>query len=245
MIQYIRSALFSFIALPIWTLIICVGGAPFLLTPRPVFMRLIRVWAKGVCLMEAVLLNLHYEVRGLDHIPKDGPCIIASKHQSTFETFKIHLLLPDCSIILKKELLSIPLWGWFLSRTGVIAIDRSTPEKAIISVRDGAKAMAAHGRSIVIYPQGTRVRPETTPQQISYKPGVFRVHEATSLPVIPLALNSGCFWPKGSLLKKPGTVVFEFLPALPAGLERRDMMTLLQDTLESQSNALAAEAGKA
>ena len=242
LLQYIRSSLFSFIALPLWTLIICVGGAPLLLAPRSVFMKLIRLWARGVVLLENVLLNLHYEVRGLEHMPKGQPCIIASKHQSTYETFKIHVLFDDAAVILKKELLSIPLWGQFLWKSGVIAIDRSTPEKAVVSMREGAIKVAKDQRSIVIYPQGTRVTPQTTPQQVTYKPGIYRVHEATGLPVIPLATNSGCFWPKGSLLKRPGTVIFEFLPALPNGLERKEMMARLQEQLEERSNALAAEA---
>ena len=240
-VQYIRSALFAFIALPIWTLIICIFGSPFLLMPRTTFMKLIHLWADGVAWLEAVILNLRYEVRGIEHLPADQHCIVASKHQSTYETFKIHNLFKDSAIILKKELFRVPLWGQYLMKTGAIAIDRSTPEKAIVSVRDGAIKVANEKRTIVIYPQGTRVTPETTPKDVSYKPGVFRIHEATGLPVVPLATNSGCFWPKGSLLKRPGTVVFEFLPALPAGLSRKDMMAHLQDTIEERSNALAEE----
>ena len=244
-LQYLRSAFFAFIALPVWTLIICIFGAPLLLAPRKTFMHLIRLWAQGVAWLEAVILNLRYEVRGAEHLPEGQRCIVASKHQSTYETFKIHTLFHDSAIILKKELFRVPLWGQYLMKTGAIGIDRSTPEKAIVSVRDGAIRVAEEKRTIVIYPQGTRVKPETTAQDVSYKPGVFRIHEATNLPVVPLATNSGCFWPKGALLKRPGTVVFEFLPALPAGLSRKEMMTHLQDSIEERSNALAQEAREA
>lgn len=239
MIQLIRSALFSFIALPIWTLFICLFGAPLLLMPRSIFMRWIRLWARGVYRLERLLLNLHYEVRGLEHLPADQRCIVAAKHESTYETFKVHLLFKDAAIILKKELFRIPLWGQFLMKTDVIAIDRATPKQAIVSVNEGARRVAAEGRTILIYPQGTRVKPDTLTSDISYKPGVFRIYEETGLPIIPMATNSGCFWPKGSLLKKAGTVVFEFLPPIPPGQDRTAVMEQLEQQIETRSKALA------
>lgn len=241
-LQYIRSAVFSFVALPLLTFVTTVFGIPFLFMKRPDFMRLIKFWIYSESVLERVLLGLRYEVRGQEYLPSDGPYIVAAKHQSTYETFKLHELFDDAAIILKKELLSIPLWGWYLGKTGVIPIDRSTPDKAVISIRDGAMKVKDEGRVLVLFPQGTRVRPDIDTKKVSYKSGVYRVHEVTKLPVVPMATNSGCFWPKGSLLKKPGTVVFEFLPPMAQGLERKEFMSSLEDIIETASNQLAVEA---
>lgn len=243
-IQYIRSALFSFLVLPFLTLLICLFGLPFLFMKRQYFLKLARLWVHVIGFFERHLLGLHYEIRGVENLPKTNAFIIAAKHQSAYETFKLNTLFNDPAIILKKQLLSIPFWGWYLRKLDVIAIDRSSPKLAISSVRDGAVRAAAVGRPIVIFPQGTRVRPEVKPDQISYKPGVYRIQEATGLPIIPMALNSGVFWPKGSLLKKPGTIVLEFLPAIPPGLERQELMAKLEDVLETRSNRLAQDAQK-
>jgi 1-acyl-sn-glycerol-3-phosphate acyltransferase len=242
--QFLRSLLFSLIFLPAFTLLVClVIGIPFLFMERKKFLGILRFWVKGVTWMEKYLLGLNYEIRGKENLPSDGSFIVAAKHESTYETFKLHALVDDPAIILKKELLSIPLWGWYLKKSGVIAIDRSTPEKAAVSVRDGAKAVAEAGRPIVIFPQGTRVAFDALPSENPYKAGIYRVYEATGLPVVPMALNSGCFWPKGSILKKPGRVVFEFMPPMPPALDRSGFMAELERRLEAQSAKLAIEAG--
>lgn len=240
-LQYVRSALFSYCALPVWTTITCLLALPLLLAPRPWFMGFVRFWARGVCCLEAWILNLRYEIRGLEHLPDNQRCIIAAKHQSTYETLKAHILFRDTAIILKKELFCVPIWGQFLMKTDVIGIDRGSPKKAMASVNTGAKRVAQDGRSILIYPQGTRVKPGVCPQEVPYKFGALRIQDQTGLPLIPFATNSGCFWPKGDLLKKPGTVVFEFLPALPATGDRQARMDRLQDALEGASNRLAEE----
>lgn len=242
-LQYVRSAFFSFVAMPFWLFFLTGWAIPFLFLPRKIYMRfVVRLWARGVTFMEKVILNLHYEVRGREHLPADERCIVAAKHQSSYETFKIHLLYNDNAIILKKSLLLVPLWGQFLWKCDVIAIDRSSPKSAMSSINAGAQRMADQGRTIVIYPQGTRVNPEVTSAEMPYKYGVFKIHEATKLPVIPLATNSGCFWPKGRLLKEPGTVVFEFLPAVKSNPDRAVMMRDLEPRLEAASHALAEEA---
>lgn len=241
-LQYVRSAFFSFFVLPFTTLFICVLGVPFMFAPRRIFMKLVKFWISVVSFLERHVLGLHYEVRGLEHLPEDGQCIIAAKHQSTYETFKIHSLFKDPAIILKRELLWIPIWGWYMAKSDVIAINRSSPDQAVETIRAGSQRVAAQKRPIILFPQGTRVRPGVGADVKPYKSGVYRIHEYTGLPVIPLATNSGCFWPKGSLLKKPGTVVFEFLPALPHGLERKVFMAELEQRLEEASNTLIKDA---
>jgi len=209
---------------------------------RRFLMVLIRNYLRVNSFLEATILGLKYELRGLEHLPEKGPYIIAMKHQSEYETLKLHVLFDDPAIILKQELFGIPLWGWYLKKTDVIAIDRSSPDTAIESIKSGAKRVVAAGRSIVIFPQGTRVAPGVGANKRPYKNGVARVQEATGLPIIPVAMNAGLFWPKNAFWKSGGTVVFEFFPAIEAGMERGDLLKVLEDVIEPASDDLANEA---
>ncbi|MBP7721678.1 MAG: 1-acyl-sn-glycerol-3-phosphate acyltransferase [Alphaproteobacteria bacterium] len=236
-----RSILFNIAFFGV-TLAMCVLYIPLLILPRPLFTGMVRLWIYVVTFLEHTLLGLSYEVRGREHLPKDGAFIVAAKHQSPYETIKLRILLSDPAIILKKELLSIPLWGWYLKKSGVIAIDRGTPERALKSIERGGVQMAEAGRPIVIFVQGTRVRPEETPSDKPYKSGIARIQEATKLPIIPMALNSGLFWPRGGWLKSPGKVVFEFFPPIAPGKHRKELMRELQDKIEAESSKLMNEA---
>ena len=237
----IRSTLFN-VAFIAATAILCIAYIPLLLLPRSWFLNAVRFWIHVTTFLEYTILGLKYEVRGREHLPAEGPFLIAAKHQSQYETFKLQILFKDPAIILKKELLSIPLWGAYLKKSGIIAIDRSTPEKALKSIEDGAVLMKNQGRPVIIFPQGTRVRPDENTGHKPYKAGIARVQEATELPVIPMALNSGLFWPRGGWLKSPGTVIFEFLEPIAPGQDRKAMMRGLEEKVESASNALMNEA---
>jgi 1-acyl-sn-glycerol-3-phosphate acyltransferase len=181
-------------------------------------------------------------VRGRENLPTHGAYIIASKHQSEYETLKAHLLFNDPAIILKKELLRIPFFGAYLSKAGVLAIDRSTPERALRSIQTGALIVREQGRPLLIFPQGTRVSPDQSAKDKPYKPGIVRVQDVTQLPIVPMALNSGVFWPKNSWLKSSGTVIFDIMPPIQPGHNRANLMSTLQDLIETRSDALAAEA---
>ncbi|GJL84590.1 MAG: hypothetical protein DHS20C02_03650 [Micavibrio sp.] len=238
----IRSVLFN-ICFLIATAISCIIYIPTLLLPRKLYLGTVTAYLLTVQFFERHVMGITYEVRGLEHLPKDGPYLIASKHQSLFETFKLRLIFDDPAIILKKELLRIPLWGLYLGKSDVIAIDRSTPERALKSIEEGALRMKAQGRPIIIFPQGTRVHPDETPADKPYKAGIARVQDATELPVIPMALNSGYFWPKRGWLKKPGTVIFQLLkPIEPGKMDRKKLMNTLEQRIEKESSKLAAEA---
>lgn len=215
---------------------------PTLFMPRGAIMFLTRIYQEIAYWLEKYILGLSYEVRGIEHLPKDGKYIVAAKHQSAYETMKLHILFGDPAIILKKELLSLPIWGKCLEKTDVIAIDRSTPDSAIQSIQDGAKRMAAANRPIVIFPQGTRVGLDTPVTRRPYKIGVVRIQEATDLPIIPLAMNSGYFWPRNSFFKRPGKVIFEFLPAIAPGKAPDEILEKLSKTVEEKSNELLTEA---
>jgi len=205
-------------------------------------MKVVHGWLWLVYKMEQYILGLTFEVRGIENLPADGSYIVAAKHQSTYETLKLHILFDDPAIIMKKELLKIPLWGKYLARIKPIAIDRSDKDSAMKSIENGALEVKEQGRPIIIFPQGTRVSTQTTTQQKPYRFGVARMQEATKLPIIPMALNTGYFSPKGKWNKRPGMVIFEFLPAIEAGGERSEIMQRLEQGVEGKSAELLEEA---
>lgn len=238
LITFIRSTLFNlfFYGLNAIACFLCI---PFLFMSHAAVIKLVHSYVGTIYILERLFLNLSYEVRGAEHLPDKGPYIIAAKHQSPYETFKLHRLFGDPAIILKQELLSVPIWGKFLGRVNPIAINRKAGKTAMKQVVEGALRVKAEGRPIVIFPQGTRVYPWETTHDKPYKAGLARMQEATELPVIPMALNSGMFWPRKSWLKGTGKVVFEFLPPATPG------DTLLEDVekdLESRTLALQEEA---
>lgn len=237
----VRSVLFmaAFYAVSV---LCCVLFLPGLLMPAPVLHTLIRIYLWLVTGLEYLILNLRYEIRGKENIPEQGGYIIAAKHQSAYETLKLHLLFDAPAVVLKKELLDIPLWGAFLKKADVIAIDRSTPTLASESIISEGRRVKDQGRPIIIFPQGTRVLPDETPATRKYKSGVKRLADATGLPVIPVALNSGLFWPKKGWLKSSGTVVFEFCPPVPSGLGKDDFMKKLESEIEQRTLSLMNEA---
>ena len=239
--RIIRTILFK-IAFGLAHIVLFAVYLPSFLLPRKTYMAWIRFYTEVVWFLERVFLDLDYELRGLEHLPATPPYIIAAKHQSAYETFKLHIMFGDPAVILKKELLRIPFWGQYLAKTDVIAIDRSSPEEAIRSIQDGARRVVAQGRPIVIFPQGTRVNVDHTPAEKPYKVGIARIQEAVNMPIIPVATNSGYFSPRRGFLKRPGKVVFEFLEPIPPGLERADMMKQLEERTESASNALLQDA---
>jgi 1-acyl-sn-glycerol-3-phosphate acyltransferase len=242
MTYFWRSTIFN-LAFYSTTAVSCIVFLPFLLFPRSAFMWVVGVFVNTVYFLEKNILGLDYEIRGLEHLPKDKPFIVAAKHQSPYETFKLRLLFDDPAIILKRELTKIPLWGWYLAKSDVIAIDRGSPEAAMKSMESGGLRMRDAGRPIVIFPQGTRVRPQETPKEKPYKPGVFRIQAATGMSVVPMALNSGAYWPRSGWIKRPGKVVFEFMKPIPAGkFPKKEFMKELERRVEEKTEKLMKEA---
>jgi 1-acyl-sn-glycerol-3-phosphate acyltransferase len=208
-----------------------------LLLPRRQMLYVVHLWLHQIEWIERHIGNMTWRVVGRAHVPK-GACIIASKHQSAWETFKLHLLFGDPAIVLKRELLNIPIWGWYLRRSGMIPIDRAGRTKALSAMMQAAHRAADAGRKIVIFPQGTRIEPGA---QKPYKSGVAALYQELHLPIVPMALNSGLLWPKKGFLKKSGTITIEFLPPIPSNLPREEMMKRLKDSLESASERLIKE----
>jgi 1-acyl-sn-glycerol-3-phosphate acyltransferase len=241
MITAIRSTLFNLLMYGT-TAIMCVLCLPGLLLPPEKRMNIVYLFVGTVYFLERHVLGLDYEVRGRENLPPSGSYIVAAKHQSAYETMKLHILWPHPAIVLKHELLRIPLWGRYLGMIGPIAIDRASGREAVTQIIDGARRVRDEGRPMVIFPQGTRVSADTTTAEKPYRIGVARMQEATGLPIIPMATNTGVFWPKHKWRKQSGRVVFEFLPPIPPGGDPKDVIARLESILEPASNALRDEA---
>ena len=224
----IRSLLFN-IAFFGWTFLCCLVLVWLLLAPRRTMMAVVHWYLGTVSFLERTLIGLDYRVVGREHLP-DGPCIVAAKHQSAWETMKLHLLLDEPAVVLKRELMRIPVWGWFAGRAGMIPVDRGAGSTAVTSMVAKAREALVAGQPIVIFPQGTRVAPGA---YRSYKVGTFALYDALGVPVVPMALNSGLLWGRQRFLKLPGTVTVEFLPPIAPGLDRQAFMKRLEDQLES------------
>lgn len=233
----LRSALFI-VFIWMWTLALSVAYLPLLVLPRKAMAPAIRLWLAGVQAGLRLIAGLGYELRGRENLPA-GPFLVASKHQSAFETFVFHLLFNDPAFILKRELLWIPFFGWYLGKSGVIAIDRSAGTKALKAMVKGAEDAAAQGRPVVIFPEGTRAPPG---EKLPYHTGIAMIYGALKLPVVPIALNSGLFWRRRGFMKKPGTIVIEALPALQPGMDRKAFMAELESRIETATDRLVAEA---
>jgi len=225
---------FAFFA---WTAICGTVGLPFLLTPRHLTMRFGRFWAAGVLALLKVIVGLDYEVRGLDRLTRNG-CIIAMKHQSTWDTLILPVVLRNPAIVLKRELLLLPFYGWYAARAGSIAIDRKAGASALRRMLAAARPIAVSGRPIVIFPEGTRVTPG---ERRPYQPGVAALYQALALPVVPAAVNSGLYWRRRSFMKHPGRIILEFLEPIPPGRTRPRLMAELERRIETATMALLRE----
>lgn len=211
--------------------------APSLLGPRGWALACFRVWLDLVFFGLKLLCGIDYQVRGREHIPHEG-ALVAAKHQSMFETLALWKILDDPAIILKKELKALPVFGWYAMKLKNIAVDRSAGSKALRDMLKQARERAAEGRQVVIFPQGTRVKPGVSE---SYKPGVAGLYGAMKVACVPVALNSGQYWPGSGLVRTPGTITIEFLPAIPPGLPKADFMNELETRIETATGALTGE----
>jgi 1-acyl-sn-glycerol-3-phosphate acyltransferase len=236
---FLRSALFNFLFYATM-IVLMVVGLPMLLFGRKAILALARIWSRLSLWLLRIVCGTSAEFRGLENIPK-GACIIAPKHQSFWETFALILYFDDFAYVLKRELTFIPVFGWYLQRAGQIAINRATARTALRQLVVKAKVLFAQGRQLFLFPEGTRRPPGTPP---AYKAGVAYVYEKTGVPCLPVALNSGLFWPRRRFLRFPGTILVEFLPAIAPGMTRDAFLHELQWRIETATDRLIAEAAR-
>jgi 1-acyl-sn-glycerol-3-phosphate acyltransferase len=235
----LRSIIY-FLWFVVLTVVLNVGFLPALLMPRRVTRFAAKLWCQGQLWGLRTIAGLSYDVRG--EIPPRG-VIVASKHMSMWDTLALFLLLEDVTIILKRQLLLVPFYGWYAFKVGFIFIDRKGRASALRKMAAGARTAMQRGQTILIFPEGTRKSPGAP---ADYKPGVAALYGELGVPCVPVALNSGLYWtgPSG-FLKKPGTVVVRFRPVIPPGMKRREFMTTLESRIETATAQLLAEAANA
>jgi 1-acyl-sn-glycerol-3-phosphate acyltransferase len=231
----LRSLLFNLL-FALWTALIFVLSLPTLVLPRGAVWWMGGLWVRGALLLLSATVGLGHRVRGAEHRIA-GPAIYAAKHQSAWDTLVFPLLLEQPAYVLKQELIRVPLFGSYLKQCGMIPVDRQGGGSALKQLRKAARTAVAQGRSILIYPEGTRTPPG---ERRPYHPGVAALYGDLGVPVVPVALNSGLFWGRRSFHKKSGTITIEFLPPIAPGLPRREFMQELQERLEGASQRLAA-----
>jgi 1-acyl-sn-glycerol-3-phosphate acyltransferase len=229
---YLRSALFLIWFLAV-SVVVNLASLPLLLFPRKAIVWAASKWAWLLLYGLRHIAGMGLEVRG--PVPK-GTALIAAKHFSMWETIALLNVLHEPAIVIKRQLLWIPLYGWYCLKQGMIPIDRASGARAIRRMYRTAKRAVQECRPIVIFPEGTRKKPGAPPD---YKPGVAALYAMLGLPCIPLAHNSGLFW-SGWFLRKPGIVVVEFLEPIAPGLKRQEFMSELQTRIEDATNRLLA-----
>lgn len=208
-------------------------------TPRIWSIRALQVWASVSLWLLKIIAGTRMEVRGRKHIPVTGG-LLAGKHQSAWDIFALLPLLADPALVLKRELTFIPLFGWFCLKFKMIAVDRSAGSAALKKMIADAKAAVGLQRQVLIFPEGTRMSPGAEPD---YKPGAAALYMQLDVPCTPFALNSGLFWPRRQFVRKPGTIIVEFLPPIPTGLPRREFSSRLEQAIETATARLVAESG--
>src|SRR5262249_28242795 len=236
-VTLIRSLLFNLVFYA-WTGFLGIAALPLYLAPRTTVMSFGRWWSGTVLFLARRIAGIDHELRGAEYLPRE-PVIVAVKHQSAWDTLAVPALLGDVAIVLKRELLWIPCYGWYARRAGMVPVDRGAGATALKAMVRRAREVVAERRPIVIFPEGTRTAVGT---KHPYHPGVAALYTQLKLPVVPIAVNSGLFWPRRSFLKRPGRIVVEALPPLPAGLERRAFLAELQSRIEAATERLVAEA---
>jgi 1-acyl-sn-glycerol-3-phosphate acyltransferase len=235
-VQVLRSLLFN-VAFYLNTFIQIIFYLPLLLLPRRYIWIAVRSWSAATHVLLKWICGIDHKVIGFEKVPPGG-IIVASKHQSAWETFTIAAMLSDPTFVLKRELQWIPLFGWYTMKARLIPVNRGTRQAALEQIASGAREKMKDGRQIIIYPEGTRRAIGAEP---TYKYGVAHLYGELDVPCVPVALNSGLFWPRRSLRFTPGTIRMEFLDPIMPGIDRLAFLKLLEERIETATARLVAE----
>lgn len=235
--QTIRSYLFL-LWLYGWMAICGVLYLPTILFPHVVTLKAIGIYGEIIRFGLRWICGIRTEIRGREHIVP-GPAIYAGKHHCMLDVFIPFIVTREPCHILKKELRWTPFLGWYAMSTGMIAIDRAGTSKTLKAIVDAAKKRATQKRTIVIFPEGTRRKPDDPPEYQAA--GISAMNKALGVPIIPVATNAGLCWPAKGTQFKPGLIVYEILPAIPGGLDRKALMARLEADIEGTSNRLIEE----
>jgi len=229
--QFTKSLVFN-VFLYFGIILVFILAIPTLLLPNKFALYCGKFLAHYIILILRLFLNTKVIFHGLENLNKEEKFFVASAHQSMFETFVLQAPLNFPIFILKKELLKIPLFGWYLKKIGSIEIIRETTTKENLNFFDQIKeTIQKNNRPLLIFPQGTRVKFD---DRSPFKKGVGRIYDSLKLPCIPVALNSGKIWPKNSFTKYPGDIHISFLEPIQPGLEKDTFLKTLQEKIYSE-----------
>ncbi|MDQ8730575.1 lysophospholipid acyltransferase family protein [Bradyrhizobium sp. LHD-71] len=233
---FMRSLVFN-VGFYLSLLVHMVAAIPSFFLPRQVLFSVAKSWAHSMTWMLRVFCNIRVEYRGLDKIPQ-GPLLVVAKHQSAWETVALLPLFREPLFILKRELTWIPLFGLFLLKGQMIPVNRAAGARALSKMTALARERVRHDRQLIIFPEGTRRPVGAEPR---YKYGVAQVYVDCGVRCLPVALNSGLFWPRRTFLRYPGTIIVEFLDLIPPGLSRDEFLARASDVIETATAKLVAE----
>ena len=220
------------------TLVWLIIALPTFILPYRATVRVAQTWGRVNLVLLRVVAGIEFEVRGREKIPR-GAVIVASKHQSAWETFALMTLFDNPAIILKRELQWIPVFGWLTIKARMVPVDRSAGARALTALAERVRIELAAGRQLIVFPEGTRRPPGAEPR---YTRGIVHLYATAGVPCVPLALNSGLFWPRRSLKLRPGTVIVEILDPIAPGLDRDVFFERLRSGIETATNRLIEEA---
>jgi 1-acyl-sn-glycerol-3-phosphate acyltransferase len=227
------TALF-YVNLTLWLIF---AALPTMILPRRYLLAVAVSWVRSTLWLLRVVVGMRYEITGVENIPPGG-ILVAAKHQSTWETLVLVTLFRDPVFILKRELTWIPLFGWCLKKLRMIPVDRGARARALAGVMRSARIeLGENGRQLLIFPEGTR-RPAGAPPE--YKTGVMHLYGDLGVPCVPVALNSGLYWPRRGFLRWPGTIRVTIMEPIPPGLPKEKFQALMQERIETESDRLLA-----
>lgn len=237
MLMLVRSVLFNalfYLNTALWLVI----ALPTFFMPYRAIMAIAKAWGRSNLVLLRVVAGIDYEIRGREKLPK-GPLIVAPKHQSAWETFALLPLFDNPLFIVKRELQWIPIFGWLMIKGRMVPVNRGARSQALTAMIERARIELARNRQLIIFPEGTRRPAGAEPR---YKIGIAHLYAAEGVPCVPIALNSGLFWPRRSIRLRPGTVLVEILDTIQPGLDKDAFFERLQHDLETATARLIAEA---
>ena len=230
----IFRSIFFYLLLGVWTILMGILCLPYLILPYYYLNKPVKIWISGIFILLKYICNITHEIQGIDNIPPEA-VLVASKHQSAFETFALFYYLPKAIFIHKKQLFYIPIFGQYLKKINMISINRKGGTKTMRQMLKDTRKKSLKGFSIIIFPEGTRKKPGEAPD---YKSGFVGIYNEMKTKILPVAVNSGNFWPKQIFLKKSGKIIIKLLPTIESQLPKNQVLEKIQNQIEENTKKI-------
>ena len=230
----IFRSIFFYLLLGIWTIFMGILCLPYLILPSYYLNKPVKIWISGIFILLKYICNITHEIQGINNIPSEA-VLVASKHQSAFETFALFYYLPKAIFIHKKQLFYIPIFGQYLKKINMISINRKGGTKTMRQMLKDTRKKSLKGFSIIIFPEGTRKKPGEAPD---YKSGFVGIYNEMKTKILPVAVNSGNFWPKQIFLKKSGKIIIKLLPTIESQLPKNQVLEKIQNQIEENTKKI-------